>query len=463
MESALWSAQEWAEQEFGDADLGDARLTKRAVGIAARLACVPGGTLPDPIPEWSQLKAAYRFLHNPRVNFHALARPFWEQTRQACETRGTYLLIEDTTVLDYTSHAATVGLGHVGNGGGRGFLLHNNLAVRVEKWDGESQLALNVMGLFGQEIWGRFGPRKEGRHEWRKRQARPRESERWGRALTETNGPPPGTNWIYIADRESDVMEVFLRCAERGVDWVIRATCNRKVEEDIRCLFDAAANAPGRGEFSLYLRARPGQPARDAHLIVRSRPIVVKGPPRPGGRLPDQEMWVVDVQELDAPAGVEPIHWVLLSSLNAETFSRCRKIVAYYASRWLIEEYHKALKSGTQVEKSQLETAEALENLIAIHSVVAVRLLALKEMAAAEPEMKVSDKMFGPEVWAVLNGKFGRPEGGWTIQSALVAVARLGGFLARKGDGRPGWLTIWRGWRRLILLVEGYLLAEAGR
>ena len=71
MESAGWSAQGWAEQGFGDADLGDARLTKRAVGIAARLACVPGGTLPDPIPEWSQLKAAYRFLHNPRVNFHA--------------------------------------------------------------------------------------------------------------------------------------------------------------------------------------------------------------------------------------------------------------------------------------------------------------------------------------------------------------------------------------------------------
>lgn len=463
IESAGWSAQKWAEHVFGNVVLGDARLTKRVVKIATRLACSPGGTLPDAMRAWRELKAAYRFLDNSKVTFGALARPFWEQTRQACEMPGEYLLIEDTTTLDYTAHEATEGLGHVGDGNQRGFLLHSNLAVRVENWDGDSELSLNLLGLFGQEIWSRSGPPKGERQDKAKRQARARESERWGRALLETNGPLPGTRWIYVADRESDIMEVFHRCVQRSTDWVIRAAWNRSVKADMGYLFEDAAKAPMRGESNIFLRARPGQPARHAQLEIRSKPVVVRGPWRPGGRLPDREMWVVEVREKDAPAGVEPVHWVLLTSLPAETFSQCRKIVAYYASRWLIEEFHKAMKSGTRVEKSQLETAERLENLIAIESAVAVRLLAMKEMAAAEPDTKVDPNMFGPEVWAVLEKEFGCPAGGWTVRSALVAVARLGGFLARKGDGNPGWLTIWRGWRRLVLLAEGYLLAEGKR
>ena len=36
------------------------------------------------------------------------------------------------------------------------------------------------------------------------------------------------------------------------------------------------------------------------------------------------------------------------------------------------------------------------------------------------------------------------------------SIAKLGGFMGGKGDGDPGWLTLWRGWRKLSLLVCGY-------
>jgi hypothetical protein len=36
----------------------------------------------------------------------------------------------------------------------------------------------------------------------------------------------------------------------------------------------------------------------------------------------------------------------------------------------------------------------------------------------------------------------------------------MGGYLGRKHDGPPGWLSIWRGWLRLKVMTEGYVLAQ---
>ena len=89
-----------------------------------------------------------------------------------------------------------------------------------------------------------------------------------------------------------------------------------------------------------------------------------------------------------------------------------------------------------------------------------MRLLGLKMAARADPDKAIEQDSLGDEVWAVLAKKFGKPRGGWTHRTTLTSIARLGGFLARKGDGDPGWLTIWRGWRRLVLLAEGYALGN---
>jgi hypothetical protein len=130
-------------------------------------------------------------------------------------------------------------------------------------------------------------------------------------------------------------------------------------------------------------------------------------------------------------------------------------VVGRYAARWWIEEYHKALKSGAGVEDSQLERASRLEALIAVLAVVAVRLLSAKMLARSCPKSFEAATSFGPEMLALLEKKLGAPKGGWTNQNVMVAIARLGGFLARKHDGSPGWQTIWRGWQRLMWMCEG--------
>lgn len=151
----------------------------------------------------------------------------------------------------------------------------------------------------------------------------------------------------------------------------------------------------------------------------------------------------------------EPLHWILLTSLPCATQAQAQRVVGRYTARWWIEEYHKALKSGAGVEESQLERGDRLEPLIAVLAVVAVRLLSTKLLARSRPESMEAAASFGPQMLGILEKKLGKPQAGWTNANVIVATARLGGFLARKHDGMPGWQTIWRGWQRLMWMCEG--------
>src|SRR3989304_6726348 len=454
----IQTAYEWAQVEFGAVNLGDRRRTKRTVEVARALAESPGGTLPGPLPDWPDLKSAYRLLENNAVTFEKFKQPHWERSLQACCARGEFLLIEDSPLLDFTERWAVRGLGRVGNDGGRGFYAHTTLALRVEGWTAAHAPVTNMLGLFDQQVWTRDDEPKKGREKKRARLERPRESQRWLKALDRTGGPPPGARWTFVADREADIAEVFIKAREHGADFVVRPTRPGAVEAEEGNLFDAAARAPLKGSYEINWRARAGQAARSATLQVRARAIAVRGPWRPSGNLPAQNVQVVEVREVGAPQGVEPLVWVLLTSWPCETLQQCIRIVEAYSARWLIEEYHKALKTGTGLEESQLESAHGLQALLGILALVAVRLLALKLAARAQPDALVEMNALDEEMWAVLEAKFSRPKEGWTYRSTLVAIARLGGFLARKGDGDPGWLTLWRGWQRLVRLAEGYAL-----
>ena len=161
------------------------------------------------------------------------------------------------------------------------------------------------------------------------------------------------------------------------------------------------------------------------------------------------------------PEGVhQPLLWLLLTSLPCTTWAQTQRVVGYYTARWWIEEYHKALKSGTSVEQSQLERADRLEPLIGILAVVAVRLLNAKMLARSQPESFEAATSLGPQMLFVLKKKIGQPKDGWTNRNLIRSVARVGGFIGRKSDGEPGWQTIWRGWQRLIWMCEGVNLIE---
>jgi hypothetical protein len=455
----LGSAALWAEQEMGHAQLGDRRRTQRLVKVTMALAQNPNGTLPSTFPDWKDLRAAYRLLAEPDVTHAAIMAAHTQRVAQACQAPGEYLLVEDTTTLSFNTHAATTDLGPVNDRDGRGFLVHNTLALRVARWDQDQVPAVTVLGLAGQHCWSRpkvaLKPKQKAKLG---RLRRVRESARWAANLAAWPQAPAGVQWIYVADRESDIYEAFERCAARGADWVIRAAQARALVAEDHSVFAAVAQAPVRGHLSVELRARSGQPARTMRAALRACTVTLRGPWRPGGQLAPRTLQVVEVRDVDPPAGTKPMVWVLLTSLPIGTLAQIKRIVGCYTRRWLVEEFHKALKSGTQVEVSQLGTGRALQGLCAVLSLVALRLLETKLHARAFPDEPLRPDQFVPELIRLLAAKLGSPSGGWTQRTVWRGIARCGGFMARKGDGEPGWITIWRGWRSLLTMVEGVVL-----
>jgi hypothetical protein len=455
MIDSLLPPAQWAQNEFAFAQLGDARRNKRLMHIAGRIAANPGGTLPQAFPDLSELKAAYRFFSSGRATFDGIIEPHLERTRASCRQPGEYLIIEDTTLLDFSDHPATEDLGRIGDGGGRGFELHSALAVRVESWTLEQRPEGTLVGLMGQQC---STPRRALVRETRGQKLnRPRKSQRWAEVFKVAGRPPAGAQWIYVADRESDFYEPMELCQQHGVDFIIRAYQDRRLADEQGSLSQALERAPLLGLSTVQLRSRGGQPARTAVVEIRVARVDLDGPWRPGGwKEPLRDVTVVEVKEVNPPAEVkEPLYWRLLTSLPCHTLAQAQRVIGRYSARWCIEEYHKALKTGAGVENSQLERAHRLEPLIAVLAVVAVRLLATKLLARSRPESFEAAESMGPEMTQLLEHKFGKPKGGWTNEQLLKCVARIGGFIGRKRDGLPGWQTIWRGWQRLMWMCEG--------
>lgn len=454
----------WAHEQFWGCSLPDLRLKRRLVEVAACIRNNPCGTLPRAVRGAAALKGAYRLFMHSGVSHPAVVRAHVERTRQACHKPGQYLLIEDTTSLCFTQRAAIRGMGPLTKEGSQGVLAHTCLAVRVEQWNAAQEPEVTLAGVFGQECWVREiaqGTRKERKKVKRKKATTscPRESDRWARALRQTSGPPQGAQWTLVADRECDIFEVMMQCAGQSADWIIRAAQPRKTLPLEQSVFEAVARAPVQGTYTIPLRARPGVAARDARVELRAVATALRPPRELQARCAPLQTGLVEVREIDPPTDADPIHWLLLTSWPCATCEQIRRVVRGYACRWLIEEYHKALKTGTNIEDSQLSTAERIQVLLAIHAVVAAELLQLKLLANARPDEAIRPDMLTPESIAVLEITYGRPATGWTNRNAMTTIARMGGYLARRHDGPPGWLSIWRGYLKLQTMAEGYALA----
>ncbi len=453
---------EWAQINCGECQLGDKRRTRRLVQVAAEVARNPSASFPDQMRTWGDLKAAYNLFDEDDVTFQAVARPHWERTKG--RTTGRYLVIGDTTELDFGVHRDLPDLGPTGNGGGWGFLLHNALLVAADSQE--------VIGVAGQTI--HYRPQKKHAPSKKEHSAarlkRPRESDIWGRVIDQVGPPPEDVEWIHVLDRGGDNFEVYCHLLQQRSAWVVRAAqLNRYVLAGPNAKrMKLSAYLPQldlRGSYELSLRARPQQPARTAKLEVRVGSIQM---PVPHHRSPQVRelapqpiaMNVVYVVEVDPPAGVEPICWVLLTSLPVDTFEQAWTVIEYYEARWLVEEYHKALKTGCRVEDRQLKTAGRLEAMLGLLSVAAVRLLQLKSLARTAPNVPAQRVV--PRVWlqilkAARKGLHRVHD--LTVGQFYREVAKLGGFLGRKGDGEPGWITLWRGWDKLNNFVHGATLA----
>lgn len=464
----------WAEEIVGTIELGDKRLNKRLVALVETFAKRPAASLPEASVAWSATEAAYRFFDNEAVQPAQIIAAMAAATARRCQGLPLVLAVQDTTSLDYTTHTDTTGLGPLEHPAHRGIFVHSALVV-----DPQGGVPL---GLISQHTWAR-DPEAIGKSKKRKElPVEAKESARWLRSLKETEARlSPGVRVLTVADREADVYELFALAATLHGDWLIRARHDRQLADDERRLLDVVEHAPVCAHTTVTLPRTDQREARQATLAVRRAQVVLVPPKRPGQTIarwwadhPDAErlapdtlrpvrVGVVLVEEVDAPEGVKPVRWLLLTSRAVETAEQALACVGDYRLRWLVERFHYVLKSGCQVEKLQLETADRLRRALAVYSGVAWRLLWLTHEARAHPEAPCT-VVFDTPTWQVLcvasSPTTPVPVTPPTLHMAVRKIALLGGFLGRKGDGEPGVKTLWRGLRRLNDMVAAYDLLQ---
>lgn len=450
MEREHLAPEAWAEHEFGACKLGDLRRTRRAVKLAAQAAADPSASTPRQTRAWKDCKAAYRLLSEDDVTFQALTAPHYARTRRCAP--GHWLLLGDTTEAEFGVHREIEGLGPTGDGGGRGFFLHSSLMVRAE--------SAELAGLAGQEIFYR---RPRDKHESRyDRVQRQRESEVWGRVIDSVGPPPEDARWTHLFDRGADNFEVYCHCLLQRVDWVVRAAqLKRRIltaDGESAQLGDYLATLPVAGTYELSVSGQHGRRARKAKLSVRHGLVLMPAPQHCSPWLKQLgiatiAMWVVEVREVSPPKDQAPLHWVLYTSHAVNSYADAWRVIEYYERRWLIEEYHKALKTGCRVEQRQYETGKRLEAMLGVMAIVAVRLLQLRAAARSEPTRQARELV--PAAWLeTLRIMCPRLPSEPTARDFYRQLASLGGFLNRKHDGDPGWQTLWHGFAKLATVME---------
>jgi hypothetical protein len=446
---------------FGHAQLGDQRRTTRLVETFNLIRRHPGGTLPDKFASPPDLRAFYRLCDADDVTHAAILDAVRQYTfAQMANHPGPVLIVHDATELDYTSLTSLAeDLGQIGTGTNRGYICHNVLAVAADTGD--------VLGLVDQILHCRDEvPENETLTEHRERQTR--ESLLW---LRGTEYLPADTKLIDVSDQGSDTFEFLEHEFHSGRRFVVRAHKVRKVyggHEPLgprRYLKEYAHSLRELGRFTMNVQAQPGRKARkDAEFIVRAAPVLVCPPHAKYGHHGNDPLplYVVLITEVDPPAGEKAIEWMLLTNEPVHTFEDAWRVSGWYELRWIAEEYHKAQKTGCQIEDMQFTMTSRLEPAIGLLSVVAVTLLNLRDASRrADAKTRRAATIVASEYVHLLSlWRYREIREDLTVHDFFYALARLGGHQNRKSDHRPGWLVLWRGWAKLHAMLDGYAAAK---
>ena len=464
-------AQSFGERNFAHAQLGDARRTRRLVHLVDQMCLRPGGTLPQKFRSPADLQAFYRLMRKDDVTHEAILAAHRQTTLELIERLKTpVLILHDTTELEYTTHKSLDELGPIGNGTRRGYLAHNSLAVDAQTRD--------VLGLCHQVLHRRAQVGKsETQTQKKKRQSR--ESRLW---LQGTEPLPSSWQLVDVCDRGADTSEFLEHEVNSGRRFVIRSSSDRcllighgpREESQAGKLRAYARSLPQAGTWTMQVSSKtelrsPRRTGKKKQVVRKQRPAnmavafaPVQITPSAGG-CPPLKVWLLRVWEIDPPADEERLEWFLLTNEPVRNFADAYRVVGWYECRWIIEEYHKGLKTGCRVESPQFTSEDRLQPAIALLSVVTLTLLQLRQ-ASRRPDAntRLATTVIGESYVEMLSlWRHKKIRRDWTVHDFYYALARLGGHQNRKHDHPPGWQVLWEGWKELLPMVLGYDVAKS--
>ena len=453
--------------------LKDPRLHRRLAQMTARALEDLGAGFPEMMGTEAELEAAYRFFDNDAVSPEAILAPHVQESIESAAKLGRVLVLHDSSWLVFGGESVRKGLGRVGKGKKHdGFLGHFGLGVSR---DGQ-RLPLGLFGLstmaFDKPVVKKTQKQTLADPE--------RKSLRWGALIIKVENllAPRGIEVTHVGDRETDDYGLFEELVEADIQFVFRLRYDRTVceapgmKESLRALMkrhvhqverEVPLSPRGSDRAPVDLEVYPPREQRLARLQIRAVAVDL---PRPRSRksdckAPSLRLNMVQVLEVDPPSGEAPVEWLLVTNEPIDTSEQIESVVDAYRTRWVIEEYFKALKTGCAMEERQLETRARLENALAFLAPVAVSLLRLRNLARDAPERPASAAL--TETQLALLAQLARkplPESP-TVVEAMYAIAALGGHLKR--NGRPGWRTLHRGFQKLTDAEAGWRAALAPR
>jgi|GEM_PF-772881 len=433
-------------------DLGDKRRTARLVRLAMAMAKEPAKSFPSLSNSPAEQEAVYRFLSNDSVTFEAIFDAHRTATAERARELGEVLVVHDTTAFMFPRHDGHTRRWLEAKSKGRqGYYGHFGI---VATSDGH-RAPLGAVSFEGYVHDSQVD--EETRHFWAERfPVRESEGERWLAGMKAAEKALEGCRVIHVADREGDRNDV-LRWGtemrdERG--FVVRAT---RVARDASgaTVDDLLKGCPTMGTRTVTLNSRslqgvparsktqPERPRRQAKLSFRACTVQLK--PKDGAPI---TLNVVEAVELKAPKGQEPIRWVLFTGEPIETLQDVLRIVDIYRSRWLIEEFFKAIKTGCDYSSRQLDSAKTLLIALALALPMAWQLLAVRHLSRHDTDVPART-ILTPLQLQLLKLQF--PKLKWsrnpTVSQATKAIGHLGGH--HRSKGHPGWQTLGHGTRSL--------------
>jgi len=449
------SIEPWVVSEMKTLHLPDERLEQRTIKIISDLSRQPTASIPEFCGGRAATQAVYNYCDHDGVSDTDIIEAHRQATLQRIKAGGygCILSVQDTTEYNFNHHPATVGLGPLDNPTVKGFFVHSSLAVTPDGLP---------LGLLAQQVWVRADPAEPLAKD---RLIEHKESYKWLRALAESSRDiAPTVRLIQVSDQESDIYEYFVQPRSAHIDLLVRAYHPRELADTTQDMRATLATSSVRGKIEVEVRQTPDRLGRTAICQVYTQRVKLRPPrPRPGlpPTLPPVVLKAILIREMTPPAGVEPLEWLLLTTLEVSSFELACQIIQYYTFRWLIERFHFVLKSGCALEERQLRSVDRLRRFLALAQVVAWRLLWLTYLGRGRPDL-LCTVAFEDYEWKALYAFIYRttllPAEPPTLQQATLWLAQLGGFLARKADGYPGVKVLWRGWRRLIDIAQTWLI-----
>jgi hypothetical protein len=401
-----------------------------------------------------------RFLGNDKVTTERIIESWSESTVAAVAGRHV-LAIQDTSEIHFnTTSQRRRGLGEIGKGNHHGVLLHAMLAVDAD--DGA------CLGLLSGEVWTREG-RQTVSHD--SRDLSDKESQRWITTAVAAKPLLAGAAMVtLLGDRESDIFALYASAAEQHFHVIARSMHDRKLADETGLYAAIDAMAPVQRR-TIQLPARAQRPARQADFELRFGTIELARPQSKFLRhLPKSlPLAVVDVREVNAGPGVEPLHWRLLTSHSVTNADDAWRIVEWYKQRWIIEQFFRVLKTqGFKLEDSQIGIADRLLKLVAIAAKAAVITIQLLQ-ARNGSRQGVSTVFNASEVAALtaLNQhiearskrlKNTHPRD--TLAWAAWIIGRLGGWDGYQSSRPPGPITFKNGLEYFHAVAAGWSLRD---